>query len=187
MKKHKNLLIFITGTILFLLSLSYDNDMFLFFSNSRVLLFDLLFSVITNFGVVAVTLFLIPLLINHKKDKKFTYLLFAAFIVSFFLSFIMKITISSARPVEIVNPILKGLDYSFPSMHAMIAFSLLPIILSKKSKFNGFFAIFAVLVALSRVYLGYHFLSDIVLGAFAGYFIGDIILNIAKNGKNKLS
>ena len=54
-------------------------------------------------------------------------------------------------------------------------------IVKQKSQLNRFFAVFAVLIAVSRIYLGYHYLSDVVFGAFAGYFIGDIMANISKN------
>ncbi|MEK6943061.1 MAG: phosphatase PAP2 family protein [Nanoarchaeota archaeon] len=181
MKKSKNLLVFIIGALLFIFSINYDNAVNLFFSSSRTVFFDLIFSLITNFGIFLMVMFVIPIIINYKSDRKFVQYLSMSLSASFLLSFIMKITISSARPVEIAYPMLKGLEYSFPSMHSMIAFSLLPVLLSKKSQLNRFFAVFAVLIAVSRIYLGYHYLSDVVFGAFAGYFIGDIMANISKN------
>ncbi|HLC50309.1 MAG TPA: phosphatase PAP2 family protein [Candidatus Nanoarchaeia archaeon] len=179
MKKSKNLLVFILGALLFIISINYDNIINSFFSESRTLFFDIIFSIITNFGILLIVLFVIPILINYKSDKKFVQWLSISLFISFILALIIKIVISSARPVEIAYPVLKGLDYSFPSMHAMVAFSLLPVLLSKKLSLNNFFTIFAVLIVFSRIYLGYHYLSDVVFGAFAGYFIGDAITNIA--------
>ena len=82
-------------------------------------------------------MFVIPIIINYKSDRKFVQYLSMSLSASFLLSFIMKITISSARPVEIAYPMLKGLEYSFPSMHSMIAFSLLPVLLSKNHSLTG--------------------------------------------------
>ena len=58
-------------------------------------------------------------------------------------------------------------------MHAMVAFAAIPILDKEFSKLKWFWIIFAFLVAFSRIYFEAHFLSDVVFGAFFGYFIGD--------------
>jgi len=83
------------------------------------------------------------------------------------------------RPtVEMLYPLLGWVDYSFPSMHAMVSFAALPILDKEFPKLRWFWAVFAVLVALSRVYFKVHYLSDIVFGAAIGYLIGLIVMRI---------
>lgn len=68
-------------------------------------------------------------------------------------------------------------------MHAMVVFSLLPLLTKHLPKQNYFWLMFAFLVAFSRVYFGFHFLSDVVFGAVAGYFIGVWLLELYDKGK----
>lgn len=62
--------------------------------------------------------------------------------------------------------------YSFPSNHAMNMFVCATLLtLFYRRKFWLFYAI-AALVAYSRVYLGVHYMSDILAGAILGTVIG---------------
>ena len=83
----------------------------------------------------------------------------------------IKIITLRPRPIEI-SQILNGLNYSFPSLHAAVSFAALPILNNEFPKLRLFWLLFAFLVAFSRIYFEYHFLSDVVFGAFLGYFIG---------------
>jgi undecaprenyl-diphosphatase len=42
---------------------------------------------------------------------------------------------------------------------------------------------FAILVAFSRVYFGVHYLSDVIAGAFIGYLIGYLAMNLEEKYK----
>ena len=65
----------------------------------------------------------------------------------------------------------KGGKWSMPSNHAANMFSLAVILSHFYSKCRGFLFFFAVTISLSRVYVGVHFPSDIIVGAFIGYAI----------------
>ena len=41
----------------------------------------------------------------------------------------------------------------------------------------------AILIAFSRVYLGLHFVSDVIAGAALGYLVGRIVVKIEKEYK----
>ncbi len=62
---------------------------------------------------------------------------------------------------------------SFPSGHAMAAFSLYGFcaLVSKRAWQQAVWLCLAVLIAFSRIYLGFHFLQDIVFGSIVGMLI----------------
>ena len=67
--------------------------------------------------------------------------------------------------------------YSFPSGHTMNA-SVFTVCLWDKAPEYGLLVIpFTCLVALSRVILGMHYPSDVIIGAFLGMVIGSLSLS----------
>ena len=103
-------------------------------------------------------------------------------IVSDLIKTILKIIIHRPRP-EVLHLVQEG-GFSFPSGHAMAAASLSGILiyLILKSEMNrnlkivlsSILALMALLIGLSRIYLGVHYASD-VLG---GFIISSILLLI---------
>lgn len=184
MKNINRIWLLIIGTLLFLISYSFDNAVDLFFKNLRFPPLDFMLSIVTNFGIVITIMLIIPSFLFYKKNKKFIYLLWSIFIVSFILAFIIKLIVLRQRPIEAFTfPFTSIINYSFPSMHSMVAFALLPAIIKYMQKQKWFFIILSFLVAFSRIYLGFHFLSDVVFGAFAGYFIGNFLLEMYEKGR----
>src|SRR3989338_5906064 len=162
----------IIGVIAFVLSLFADGYANELFNAEKPELLNVFFSIITNFGFEIMVLFFIPIILFYnKKQKKPAYSLLFGLILSIAASFILKAVFAKTRPDAILSYPLQIIDYSFPSMHSAAAFASLPI-LARNIKYARYFTIFAVLAAFSRLYLGFHYLSDIVFGAFAGYFIG---------------
>jgi undecaprenyl-diphosphatase len=67
-------------------------------------------------------------------------------------------------------------DPSFPSDHATAAFSIAASFLLASRRAQGFaFAIAALMVMLSRVYIGTHYVSDVVGGATIGFCAAAVI------------
>ena len=68
---------------------------------------------------------------------------------------------------------------SFPSGHSVTAFALAYVLSRAYPRGSPVFYALATMVALSRVYLASHFLSDIVAGAALGLFAGWIVCRLA--------
>lgn len=156
----------------FILSLFMDGFVNEFFNAGKPKLLNVFFSIITNFGFDITVLFFIPIMLFYnKKQKKPAHSLLLGLVLSIAAAFFLKVIFAKTRPDMALSYPMQVIDYTFPSMHSAIAFASLPI-LARNIKYARYFTIFAVLVAFSRLYLGFHYLSDIIFGAFAGYLIG---------------
>lgn len=68
-------------------------------------------------------------------------------------------------------------DYSFPSGHATSCFAIFTILayhFEVKISYQLVFALLAISVAFSRVYLSQHFIQDIIAGSMIGYIFSSI-------------
>ncbi len=121
------------------------------------------------------------LVLPRKKDKVTGFLLLAALEVSYQLVHLLKDMIARPRPADILTGVtaMAGVnDFSMPSNHAATAFAV-AFILSRSYGKRWLFYSLAVLVAVSRVYLGVHFPSDVIAGAFLGILIGYALSGVA--------
>jgi len=80
------------------------------------------------------------------------------------------------RPCNVLPDVITPIDcrgsFSFPSNHALNNFAAATFLWRLFPKFKWIFFITAFLVALSRVYLGLHYPSDIAAGAIIGTAFG---------------
>lgn len=92
--------------------------------------------------------------------------------ISFILGFLLKKVLSRPRPYVAMadtNAIDKiWRDYSFPSGHTTASFSLAINYAMFYTQFAIPLALVAILVGISRIYLGHHYPSDILAGAALG-------------------
>ncbi len=148
--------------------------------------FDVMMPFISELGA-GEALFLISVLcyiLRRKKDKgALAILLFAALTVTYYAVSSVKWAVGRPRPFIFMPDanlfaIEKG--FSFPSNHAASAFMAATIL-------SGFFGTWrvglffvAALVGYSRVYLGVHFLSDVLAGAIVGVLIGRAVLHVGE-------
>lgn len=122
-------------------------------------------------GLMAVIFFL------YKKYWRYAVITLASFGGGLFLSSMMKVLVMRARP-ETAFIIETG--YSFPSGHAVasaIFFTLLVYIFARKIRplvwrelFVAGSVALGLLVGFSRIYLGVHWVSDVVAGIGFGIF-----------------
>ena len=179
--KESHLVALLVGLALLALSFYMDGYTRYLFNSANTPVISAFFGIITNYGVVLLVMLIVPCLALYRKDKKLVYLLIITFLVSFLVTFGIKLIVQRERPFEALTYFFGVTDYSFPSGHSVTVFSLLPLLAEYIKRQKKFWAASAFLVAFSRVYLGFHFLSDVVFGSFLGYLIGHYMLNFYKN------
>ena len=132
-------------------------------------------------AVVIFVLAIILLFVPRKTDKVTGLLLLGALEVSYQVSYWLKIFIARQRPsmtLGSVAALFKADDFSMPSGHSVMAFAA-AFILSRSYGKGLFFYLLATIIAVSRVYAGVHYASDILAGAVLGLLIGYVLTSIA--------
>ena len=157
---------------------SFLNDFFLFLEKST--------------SLIVVFVFLTLLFLFRNNERKWVLPLWVTFGISFILSFLLKVSFQRFRPFQnakfSIFPTLEMANhltwnFSFPSLHAMIAFCVIPFLNQEYPKFKYFWIFFAIVISISRIYFGLHFLSDVIVGGILGYIIGTIVVELEKDNK----
>lgn len=170
----------------------FDISIIKWVSGIRTLFLDNLFNKILLISMPIVIVGFLTLLFLAKKKRKWVLPLWATVLFATALNFILKVTIQRLRPfqrgiIEIFSSVEKlshsVWNFSFPSFHAMIVFSALPIISKEYPKLKYPWIIYGILVMASRVYFGLHFLSDVIVGSLLGLMVGFVFLEIEKETK----
>jgi undecaprenyl-diphosphatase len=187
--------VWISGIVLFffMIALYFDAHIIRGVSYIKNAFLDVFFMGLTSASSGIIILFFLTILLVWSGNKRRWILpLWFTLALSYLASFILKIIIERPRPfqqglIEIPSFLVKNSyymwDFSFPSSHAMIAFCAVPILSKEFPKFKYAWIALASLIALSRLYLGFHFLSDIIAGAFFGYVIGMLVMKAEKENR----
>ena len=149
------------------------------------------FSYIGN--TISVIIMCIALILFSKTRWKYGVVTSIGVIISCIINNILKVLFARERP-NIIQ-LVKETNYSFPSGHAMInmtLYILLAILIynnikNKKSKYILIFVciLIPIIIGISRVYLGVHYITDVIAGWIAGLLIAVITYQIYIKTKNK--
>ena len=197
MKKRVFVSIILIGIILTLVSFIYDSEIISFISLLRSFYLDYLFISIA-FASQSIIIFFVltSLFLWQEHKRKWIFPLWLTLALSIIISYIVKVLIHRPRPFQagVVSVLGLGVylmknsfltwNFSFPSFQAMLVFSALPILDKEFPKFKYIWLIFACFVALSRVYFGLHYMSDVITGAIIGYLLGALL--VYAEGRYKL-
>lgn len=152
--------------------------------------------IIISFFASAITLIgLSIVLILILKKKKYSRFIALNLTLSFITNRILKFIIRRPRPPRI--QIVHENGYSFPSSHAMVSFAFYGFIIyllctNVKNKVLKYsitivLSIIVILIGISRIYLGVHYVTDIIGGFIFGcVYLIIFIKKVYKNGKIKM-
>lgn len=174
-----------TSILLGLLCLLFldKGELVLELNDNHTLILDNFFLGITKIGetIGGILIFMVLLLFAKRK---FTYIFLISILLSLIVSQGLKRLVFSdeARPsatYENLKPVAnleRHTDHSFPSGHTTAAFTFFTLLALgiEKRWVQGVAPVAASLVGISRVYLGQHYLNDIVAGAVVGLFLASV-------------
>lgn len=150
----------------------------------RCKFFDILMPIITYIGSATfVSLMCLGALIsNDSKIHSVGVKCSVTLLISNIIAQILKFSVNRIRPflkIENLNIKKIGIDkYSFPSGHTTAAFSMAVMFSLTFSSFSFVFIAVASLVGISRMYLGVHYPSDVIVGSLLGTVTSIILFNI---------
>ncbi len=149
---------------------------------------DSVFLIVTHLGFVLGLFVLLPfiVLLIRNEGSEALYVLTAA-AASSLIGMLLKMVVSTERPSQDIFVFSGPLVNSFPSLHALLVFAMLPLLAKHFPKWKHLFSSMAILVAFTRLYFGVHYLSDVVWGALLGYGIGWYVAQDHSESKLNLS
>lgn len=164
-----------------------DRAIMLFVQSLRLPVLNEIMKFITTIGNAGIVWFvLIALLLIFKKTRRVGFdMLLSLAVCWVFSNLIVKPIVARTRPYVAI-PELSVLvkfpsDFSFPSGHACSSFACAYVGgRSFKKKYGVAVWALAVLIAVSRIYVGVHYLTDILVGAAIGGFGGALVYALNK-------
>jgi undecaprenyl-diphosphatase len=157
-----------------------DHQLFFLVHNlPHALLLDWFALWLSGLGVAGLIWLLISIWLFMKIEKRdhwfFLPVVLAAALSELVTNMFLKNYFARARPPGAILT-----DYSFPSGHATFAWALAVVLAAKEPRARYFFYILAILISLSRVYLGVHYPADVVAGCIVGLTVGLLSLRIGR-------
>ena len=162
-------------------------DTFLFFFINRYLhnnFLDILMPLIKNRAYLIFLPFFLWLLLKARKNALIILALaFASLLIADWSSNTLKHYFERVRPCSALDGVRAlvgcGGSFSMPSNHAANAFAFVtPFLILLKSRMRCVFVIVALLVGFSRVYVGVHYPSDVIVGALLGLLLAISVVKL---------
>lgn len=172
--------------------LTLDGNLLLWIQEAvRIPILSPFFIFITHLGDsgmiwIAITL----ILLAFKRTRRIGLMALLALIGSLVVNnMILKNLIARTRPYEVIAGleilVEAQKDLSFPSGHAGSSFAAATVYLRNMDKKTGVpLFILAILIALSRLYVGVHYPSDVLAGTIIGILLGILAEKLVKRIEN---
>ena len=172
----KRRIVCIISFILFLVTVILITNDNKYFDNYIINLFKYKSDILTNImkiitflGSALSIILLTVLLIIVVKGKRNKILILINVIVTTLLNQLLKNVFQRGRPID---SIIEEYGYSFPSGHSMVSMAfygfLIYLVYKSNIKYKGLIvgllSVLIVLIGISRIYLGVHYLTDVIGG-----------------------
>jgi undecaprenyl-diphosphatase len=147
--------------------------------NSQVLpAYHWFFSTITWLGSASLWLLILTGCIIAGKWRKIAIVLFIVIIFNMTVNEDIKEIVQRIRPGDVVvGGYLVPHSFSFPSGHTQTAFAIATVLSAfLPRRYNIITYLLAAAVGISRIYLGVHYLTDVLAGAATGAIIGVVAI-----------
>ena len=149
------------------------------YENGKLYLF--LLRLCTLFSLLVALSFLATLICFFIQEEYQTLISVALFFsVGFILVSLTRKIIKANRPYEIYSFYVKKprskISDSFPSRHCYSAFAIATLTLPVSIYFSLAVFVLSFAIAVIRVFLGFHFIRDVVCGALIGALCGSVSL-----------
>lgn len=140
---------------------------------------------ITNIASIIVLCAITMVALIFIKNKRIAFLIFVNLIIATLFNYTLKFIFSRERPFEYM--LIDESGYSFPSGHSMVAMAFYGFliylctvyIMNKKVKniIVIVLSILIILIGFSRVYLGVHYPSDVIVGLYLGFLYLNLFIS----------
>lgn len=163
----------------------YDCRIFRWFNRTNHHTFlDAFLGMLTHMGGALFTIALTLSLAFFAPDpwRGISWESFAALSISFLITTFIKKKVQRIRPYLALQKVRVGKnplkDHSFPSGHSTAIFSIITPFLFTGSWFSLLLVTLALVVCISRIYLGLHYPSDCLFGIIVGSTTGVITVHV---------
>lgn len=146
---------------------------------------DYIMSAVTHIGTVyfALLLGLVLMFIPRRRYRVAGLVLFAAFLLGREITDILKEMVARPRPFPSLDWVCLGAQqggFSFPSGHTTAAFLMAYVMAWSFKEYKWYIYGLATLVGVSRLYLGVHYPSDVLVGALVGLGAAAFVVSVAR-------
>lgn len=175
---------YLAGLVLLAVSFLLDKSVAAFFAENRAGFLDIISVFIHNVEGYVLFGFVLIILIAYRR-KRMILPLILTFVLYLGIVQILKVVVARPRPFNEFGFDSLGaedVNRSFPSGHATAAAAIIRFFEFRNNLFYIWIGI-TVLVIFSRVYLGMHYLSDVIAGFVIGYGISDLSLFLTEKFK----
>ena len=159
-------------------TVNYDGQIFSAVRSVQNPVLDAIMLLVTNIATLYIGVPIVLALVYFSKNRKLLADFFVALLIGIALTLLLKLAIARPRPEDIMNVGFwaSATFSSFPSDHASTAFVMFGIMGHHLKKWKLWLYLLAVLIAISRVYLGVHYPTDVLAGAFLGILVSQLVI-----------